>query len=57
MGDINDDRIPDLVLIPYGPQVDDATKAAASVLLGDGRGRFLPMTGSPFALRIHGGSQ
>ena len=50
VGDINNDGIPDLVLIPYGPQVHDAGMIAASVLLGDGRGGFRPMTGSPLAL-------
>lgn len=50
VGDINNDGIPGLVLIPYGPQVHDAGKVAASVLLGDGRGGFRPMPGSPFAL-------
>jgi hypothetical protein len=50
VGDINSDGIPDLVLIPYGPQVHDAGKIAATVLLGDGRGGFHPMPGSPFAL-------
>src|SRR5271170_6766639 len=32
VGDINNDGIPDLVLIPYGPQVHDASKVAATVL-------------------------
>jgi hypothetical protein len=50
VGDIDNDGIPDLVLIPYGPQVHDASKIAATVLLGDGRGGFHPMSGSPFAL-------
>jgi hypothetical protein len=50
IGDINNDGIPDLVLIPYGPQVSDPNKIAATVLLGDGLGGFQPMPGSPFAL-------
>jgi hypothetical protein len=50
VGDINNDGISDLVLIPYGPQVHDADKVAASVLLGDGRGGFHPMLDSPFPL-------
>jgi FG-GAP-like repeat len=50
VGDINNDGIPDLVLIPYGPQVHDAGKVAVTVLLGDSRGSFRPMPGSPFAL-------
>jgi hypothetical protein len=50
VGDINNDGIPDFVLTPYGPQVHDAGRIAATVLLGDGRGGFRPMAGSPFAL-------
>lgn len=50
VGDINNDGISDLVLIPYAAQVHDAGKVAATVLLGDGRGGFSPMPGSPFAL-------
>ncbi len=50
VGDINNDGIPDLVLTPYGPQVHDAGKIAATVLLGDGHGGFRPTPGSPFAL-------
>jgi hypothetical protein len=50
VGDINNDGNPDLVLIPYGPQVHDPRKVTATVLLGDGRGSFHPMPGSPFAL-------
>jgi len=33
-----------------GPQVKEATKIAVTVLLGDGRGGFSPMSGSPLAL-------
>jgi hypothetical protein len=50
VGDINNDGIEDLVMTPYGAQVHDSGKVAATVLLGDGRGRFRPMPGSPFAL-------
>jgi hypothetical protein len=50
VGDINNDGIPDLVITPYGPQVQDAGQIGATVLLGDGRGSFRPMSGSPFAL-------
>jgi FG-GAP-like repeat len=50
VGDMNNDGIVDLVLTPYGPQVHDASKVAATVLLGDGQGGFHPMIGSPFAL-------
>ena len=50
VGDINNDGVPDIVLIPYAPEVHDAGKVGATVLLGDGRGGFRPMAGSPFAL-------
>lgn len=50
IGDINRDGIPDLALTPYGPQAKDMTKIAVTVLLGDGRGGFSPMSGSPFFL-------
>jgi hypothetical protein len=50
IGDINHDGIPDLLLTPYGPQVKDAREIAVTVLLGDGRGGFSPMSGSPFSL-------
>jgi hypothetical protein len=50
IGDINHDGIPDLVLAPYGPRVNDAKRIAVTVLLGDGRGGFRPMPASPFAL-------
>jgi hypothetical protein len=49
-GDLNHDGHPDLVLVPYGPQVQDPQQIAATVLLGDGKGGFHPMPGSPFAL-------
>jgi FG-GAP-like repeat len=50
VGDINNDGILDLVLTPYAREVPDASKVAATVLLGDGRGGFHPMPGSPFTL-------
>jgi hypothetical protein len=50
VGDIDGDGIPDIVMTPYGPQVRDSGKVAATVLLGDGHGGFRPMPGSPFAL-------
>jgi hypothetical protein len=50
IGDVNHDGVPDLVLAPYGPRVNDAKRIAVTVLLGDGRGGFRPMPGSPFSL-------
>ena len=50
VGDFDSDGIPDLLIVPYGPQVKDPQKIAASVLLGDGHGGFHAMPGSPFAL-------
>lgn len=50
IGDVNGDGIPDLVVAPYGPQVRDASAIAVTVLLGDGKGGFLPMRNSPFPL-------
>jgi FG-GAP-like repeat/FG-GAP repeat len=48
--DINKDGNPDLVIIPYERDVKDASEVAMTVLLGDGRGGFRPMTGSPLPL-------
>jgi hypothetical protein len=50
VGDLNGDDNPDFVIIPYGPQVRDGREVAATALLGDGKGGFRPMPGSPFAL-------
>jgi hypothetical protein len=50
VGDLNDDGISDIVLIPYGPQVREARLIAATVLLGDGKGGFAPAPGSPLPL-------
>jgi hypothetical protein len=50
VGDINNDGVADLVLLPYAAEVRDSRQVAATVLLGDGRGGFHPMAGSPFAL-------
>jgi hypothetical protein len=50
VGDLNHDGNQDFVIVPYGPQVRDPEQIAATVLLGDGKGSFHPMPGSPFAL-------
>jgi hypothetical protein len=50
IGDVNNDKHPDVLLVPYGPHVDHPRQIAATVLLGDGQGGFHPMPGSPFAL-------
>jgi hypothetical protein len=50
VGDLNHDGNQDLVIVPYGQQVRDPREIAATVLLGDGKGGFHPMPGSPFAL-------
>jgi hypothetical protein len=50
VGDLNGDGFPDIVLVPYGPAVHQAGGIAATVLLGDGRGGFHAMLGSPLPL-------
>jgi len=50
VGDLNHDGNQDLVIVPYGPQVRHKADIAATVLLGDGKGGFHSMPGSPFAL-------
>lgn len=50
VGDMNGDGNPGFVVTPYGAQVKDKRQIAATVLLGDGKGGFAPMPGSPFPL-------
>lgn len=50
VGDINGDGKLDLAVLPYGPDVKDSKDFGVTVLLGDGKGRFTKMRGSPFAL-------
>lgn len=50
VGDLNNNGNAGFVVVPYGPQVHDPRQIAATVLLGDGKGGFSPMPGSPFPL-------
>jgi hypothetical protein len=50
IGDLNKDGNPDLITIPYTRDITDKAQIAATVLLGDGKGGFTPMRGSPFRL-------
>ena len=49
--DINRDGNPDLVVVPYAPDVKDPSQIGATILLGDGKGGFAPMRGSLLPLR------
>jgi hypothetical protein len=49
--DINRDGNPDLVVIPYAPDVKDPSQIGATILLGDGKGGFATMRGSPLPLQ------
>jgi hypothetical protein len=48
--DMNHDGNLDLVVIPYAPDVPDPQDVGVTVLLGDGKGGFTKMSGSPFSL-------
>jgi FG-GAP-like repeat len=48
--DMNHDGIPDLVVVPYAPDVADPGDVGVTVLLGDGKGGFRKMPGSSFSL-------
>jgi hypothetical protein len=48
--DLNHDGNLDLAIIPYAPDVPDPKDVGVTVLLGDGRGGFRKMAGSPFSL-------
>lgn len=50
IGDINGDGKLDLAVLPYEPEVKDAKDFGVTVLLGDGKGGFTKMRGSPFSL-------
>jgi hypothetical protein len=48
--DLNHDGNLDLAIVPYAPDVSDPKDVGVTVLLGDGRGGFRKMAGSPFSL-------
>lgn len=48
--DMNHDGNADLVILPYEPDVPDPKQVGGTVLLGDGKGGFAKMSGSPFSL-------
>ncbi len=48
--DMNHDGNLDLVIIPYAPDVQDPGNVGVTVLLGDGKGGFRKMPGSPLSL-------
>jgi len=50
VADLDADGTPDLILLPYAAQVHDPARIAATILLGDGKGGFHPMPGSPLPL-------
>lgn len=49
-GDMNGDGNADLVVIPYQRDLASEAQDVATVLLGDGRGGFAPMPGTPLSL-------
>jgi hypothetical protein len=48
--DFNKDGNLDVAVIPYAPDVKDPKQVGLTVLLGDGKGGFRTMRGSPFSL-------
>lgn len=48
--DLNRDGNPDVISFPYERDLRDRTQFGVTVLLGDGKGGFAKMPGSPFAL-------
>jgi FG-GAP-like repeat len=50
IGEVNGDGKLDLAVIPYDRDITDPRDLGVTVLLGDGRGGFTKMRGSPFSL-------
>ncbi|MGH9864869.1 MAG: FG-GAP repeat domain-containing protein [Candidatus Acidiferrales bacterium] len=50
VGDINGDGNPDVAVLPYEPQMRDPKQLGLTVLVGDGKGGFTTMPGSPLSL-------
>lgn len=48
--DVNKDGNLDLVILPYDRDITDPKQLGVTVLLGDGKGGFAKMRGSPFSL-------
>src|SRR5579863_1040250 len=48
--DIDGDGNADLVIIPYQPDLASPSQSAVTILLGDGKGGFHPMPGTPLPL-------
>lgn len=48
--DLNGDGNADLIIIPYQRDISGPSENAVTVLLGDGRGGFHPLSGSPLPL-------
>lgn len=48
--DINRDGNPDVLVFPYQRDIPDPSKLGVTVLLGDGKGGFTTMPGSPLSL-------
>lgn len=50
VSDINGDGNTDLVIIPYQRDISSESQNGVTILLGNGRGSFAPMAGSPLPL-------
>src|SRR5690349_3303940 len=50
VGDVDGDGNPDVIVMPYQRELADAKQLGLTVLLGDGKGGFGTMRGSPFSL-------